>query len=309
MKKHSQKCIAIIFGLMILSACSSSPKKEEAPVPASTTPTSPETAIQIPTSSKDLTPVVVPNDTAVDSGKSEAGPSITLKPAPGSAGKVASEQTQGKSEPAPQVKVTKPKIQGVDPETSLRWLQNGNTRFTKGFLRKDGQSKKDVQRLINLHRPHAIVLASSDGRVPPEIVFDQKLGEIFTIRTLGPSLSPEVVASIEYAMIHLGARNVVVLGHSSCGGAKLAYVTMQGHDAGSENLKELAADIQPRIQTVVEGKAPSKDFIQECWANTKGVAEDLKTRSTVIREALQGQTLKISSALYDLTTGRVEFAK
>lgn len=298
---------------MILSACSSSPKKEEAPVPATVfappTAASSETPIQIPTSSKDLTPVVVPNDTGADSGKSESGPSITLKPDPGSTGKVASEQTQVKAESPAQMKVAKPKIQGIDPETSLRWLKNGNTRFTKGFLRKDGQSKKDIQRLVNLHRPHSVVLASSDGRVPPEIVFDQKLGEIFTIRTLGPSLSPEVVASIEYAMIHLGARNVVVLGHSSCGGAKLAYVTMQGHDAGSENLKELAADIQPRIQPLVEGKAPSKDFLQECWANTKGVAEDLKSRSNLIRDAVQGQTIKISSALYDLETGRVEFAK
>lgn len=252
------------------------------------------------TSEKKLTPIEVPADPNLppESASSE-GPAITLKPDPKS-DKVA-------NIPAPAARPPKPAIVGVDPATSLKWLKNGNTRFSKGWLRKDGQSIKDVKRLISAHRPHAVVIASSDARVPPELVFDQKLGEIFTIRTLGPSLSPEVIGSVEYAIMNLGTRNIVVLGHSSCGGAKIAFVTMDGTDAGSENLKALVNDIQPRIRSTLEGKKPSKNFLAECWANTQGVADDIKSRSPVIKEALDGNQVKVMSALYDLETGKVEF--
>lgn len=312
--RYSFLVLALSLSVSLLSACSSSSKKDEAtkdpsptkpaeiiPVPGSDVfapdkegkSESTANPVDIPTSDKKLTPVT-----------SEDPLAITLKP-----DTTKSESKKEITEVAPAVapKPPKPAIVGVDPATSLRWLKNGNTRFAKGWLRKDGQAMKDVKRLIKAHRPHAVVLASSDARVPPELVFDQKLGEIFTIRTLGPSLSPEVVASVEYALMNLGTRNVVVLGHSSCGGAKIAYVTMDGTDAGSENLKSLVNDIQPRIRSLVEGKSPSKNFLAECWANTQGVAEDLKVRSPLIKEALDAGQIKVLSALYDLETGKVEF--
>lgn len=296
-------CIVICLSLSFLSACSSSKKKENPPPPVTTTETlppagpdvfapenesklaGPAESVQIPTSDKKLTPT-----------RTDDPLSITLKP-----------DIKKEEAPALAPRPPKPAIVGVEPSTSLRWLKNGNTRFSKGWLRKDGQAMKDIKRVVNSHRPHAVVVASSDARVPPELVFDQKLGEIFTVRTLGPSLSPEVIASVEYALMHLGTRNIVILGHSSCGGAKIAFVTMDGTDAGSENLKSLVNDIQPRIRSTLEGKSPSKNFLAECWANTQGVAEDLKNRSALIKEGLDGNQFKISSALYDLETGKVEF--
>ncbi len=305
-----------------ITACSSSEKKESAdaasaPASANNTSTSDIFAEkkndavvepgEIVTSEKKLTPINVPgseNSTAGMTGLSgpnvSSGLTVTLKPDPkaGSPVKIASRG----EEPAPKAAVI-----GVDPAVSQRWLKNGNTRFAKGWFRKDGQATKDIKRLVAAHRPHAVVLASSDARVPPELVFDQKLGEIFTIRTLGPSLSPEVLGSIEYALMNLGTRNIVILGHSSCGGAKIAYITMDAAIAGSDNLKAVVSDIQPRIRSLVEGKQPSKNFVQECWANTKGIAEDIKLRSSVVKEAIEEGQVQINSALYDLETGKVEF--
>lgn len=112
--------------------------------------------------------------------------------------------------PPPHSRVAGP----VAAEKSLGWLKNGNTRFVKGRLRADGISAKDRARLLAGQKPHAVVFASSDSRIPPEVIFDQKLGEIFVVRTLGLSLGGNVVSSIEYAVQDLGANLVVVIGHA-----------------------------------------------------------------------------------------------
>lgn len=103
------------------------------------------------------------------------------------------------------------KSDGVDPDKALKWLKNGNKRFTSGSLRADGQSKKDIRRLSKSEKPHAIVFASSDSRVSPEIIFDEKLGEIYVIRNLGLTVDNSVLNSLDYAVGQLGSRLIVVL--------------------------------------------------------------------------------------------------
>lgn len=198
--------------------------------------------------------------------------------------------------------------EGVAPEQAMKWLKNGNKRFLKGFFRKDGATKADVERLSKGQKPHSIVLSCSDSRVPPEVVFDQKLGEIFTVRTAGEALDSSAIASIEYAVEHLGAKNILVMGHTQCGAVKAAIGTFGGKDAGSPSLNKLVADIQPRIQQF-EGKEPSKNYEAEGWANTNGVAKDLLMRSSIIAEKVKAGEVKISSALYHLDSGKAEFEK
>ncbi|MGZ3798075.1 MAG: carbonic anhydrase, partial [Pseudobdellovibrionaceae bacterium] len=125
---------------------------------------------------------------------------------------------------------------GVNAKTALAWLKNGNTRYLKGTLRKDGQSNKDRERLVTGQKPHTIILSCSDSRVPPEVLFDQKLGEIFVIRTAGEALDNAAIASVEYALEHLGSHLLVVMGHESCGAVKAAFSTLKGEDAGSPAL-------------------------------------------------------------------------
>lgn len=199
-----------------------------------------------------------------------------------------------------------PAHKGVDAETALRWLRNGNTRFLKGTLRKDGQSQADIKKLSKGQTPHSIILSCSDSRVPPEALFDQKLGEIFVIRTAGEALDSTAIASIEYAIEHLGTHNIVVLGHTQCGAVKAALATLHGEDAGSESLNYLVRDIHPRLKGIDE-KQHSADYSKEAKANVDGVIQDLATRSTIVAKHLKDKSVKISGALYHVESGEVTF--
>ena len=197
-------------------------------------------------------------------------------------------------------------VKGVDPDQAQKWLVNGNNRFAKHHLRNDGQSLKDVVRLSKGQAPHSIVLSCSDSRVPPELVFDQKLGEVFVIRTAGESLDSNAIGSIEYAVEHLGARNIVVMGHTQCGAVKAALATMNGGDAGSPHLNKLVADLHPRLKNFERAPA-SMNYARESWANVAGVAQDLLTRSSLIAHAVQSGKVKIREGLYHLEDGHVDF--
>jgi carbonic anhydrase len=195
----------------------------------------------------------------------------------------------------------------ISAEKALSWLKNGNTRFRKGALRKDGQSRRDVGRLSSGQTPHTIVLSCSDSRVPPEIVFDQKLGEIFVVRNAGEIPDSASIASIEYAVEHLGPQLLLVMGHTSCGAVKAALSTLEGADAGSPALNSLVHDIHPRLMSF-KGKTPSPEVENEAWANAKGIAEDLLARSTILQKKVTSGQLRIQAALYHLDDGKVEFA-
>ncbi len=184
---------------------------------------------------------------------------------------------------------------GVPAATALRWLTNGNTRFTKGAWRKDGAARKDIQRLSTGQHPHAIVVSCSDSRVPPEVVFDQKLGEIFTVRTAGQSLDHNSIGSIEYAVEHLGARLIVVMGQ-----------TLGGGSVGTPSLDALVKDIHPRIAGF-KGQTMSSGLEKESWANADGVASDLLARSKLLAEKWNMGHVMVVPALYDLKTGRVSY--
>jgi len=194
----------------------------------------------------------------------------------------------------------------ITAATSLQWLINGNTRFQKHQLRHDGDTHKDVVRLSSGQHPHAIILSCSDSRVPPEVLFDQKLGEVFVVRTAGEALGDNAIGSIEYAVEHLGSQLLVVMGHTACGAVKAAHGTLSGGSAGSPALDSLVKDIHPRI-AAFKDKKPSENFEKESWANTEGVSRDLLLRSKILREKVEKGELTIVPSLYDLHTGHVEF--
>lgn len=194
----------------------------------------------------------------------------------------------------------------VTPEKSLDWLINGNKRFLSSKLRSDGQSSSDIHRLSTGQKPHAIILSCSDSRVPPEIVFDQKLGEVFVVRTAGEALGDNAIGSIEYALEHLGSKLIVVMGHTSCGAVKAAHATLDGSSAGTPALENLVKGIHPYI-TKYKGKEPSPKYVKESWSNTEGVALDLIKKSKLIRDLVKGGAVRIVPSLYDLESGEVTF--
>lgn len=257
-------------------------------------------------------PLLSPNAPATSSPAAETttekAPAQTSTPTTAVAGATTpASATTAATETTASTPAAKAHAKGVDPKQALKWLQNGNTRFVKGYLRKDGQGKKDIARLATGQHPHSVILSCSDSRVPPEIVFDQKLGEVFTVRTAGEALDNNVIGSIEYAVEHLGARLILVMGHTSCGAIKAAMQTPTGGNAGTAALSQLVADIQPRIQaTMAKGKG-SADVARESMANAQGVVEDLKKLSPLLRAAAEKGEIEIKPALYHLNSGAVSF--
>lgn len=195
----------------------------------------------------------------------------------------------------------------ISADENLTALKEGNTRFLSGNVRNEGQSQADVQRLSSGQAPGAVVLSCSDSRVAPEIVFDQKLGEIFTVRTAGEALSDEAIGSIEFAIANLGSKLIVVLGHTDCGAVNAAINTPLGKSVGSKNLDKMIADIKPRLKSVSSSKAPSTYLKDESLENANGVAQDLMKRSQIISSAVNSGKVKISVALYHLHDGTVLF--
>lgn len=194
----------------------------------------------------------------------------------------------------------------VPGEKALGYLKNGNLRFIRGNLRRDGTDMATIKKLSTGQKPHTIVLSCSDSRVPPEVVFDQKLGEIFTVRTAGQALDSSAIASIEYAVSHLGSNLILIMGHESCGAVKAALATLKGGDAGSPSLNKLVGDLHPRLKRFSE-LSQTDGVLVESWVNVEGVATDLMDRSEIVRRLVESGEVKIQKALYHLSSGEVEW--
>lgn len=191
-------------------------------------------------------------------------------------------------------------------DRSLRWLQNGNTRFVTRRFRADGRQPADRERTKLGQKPHAIVLSCSDSRVPPEVVFDQGIGEIFVIRVAGEALDESSLASIEYAVEHLNPNLIVVMGHTKCGAVEAAMKVKEGTSAGSAHLDRLLAGIRPHLKSR-STEQPSPNLEIESALNADGVARDLISRSDIVRHKVEQGSLKIKSALYWIDSGKVKF--
>ncbi|MFT7589703.1 MAG: carbonic anhydrase, partial [Limisphaerales bacterium] len=148
-------------------------------------------------------------------------------------------------------------------------------------------------------QPYAIVLSCADSRVVPELAFDSGLGELFVIRVAGNVANSSTIASIEYAVANLGTQVIVVLGHQSCGAVTAA---VNGGDNGY-NLNHLLAHITPAISACGEG-ASIADVVKK---NAEMTGEELKSRSSIIGDAVNSGKVQIKSAYYNLDTGKVDF--
>lgn len=195
---------------------------------------------------------------------------------------------------------------GKSPRESLEQLKEGNQRFVENKTTAPRRDEKTRTDLASTQKPFAIVLSCSDSRVPPELLFDQGLGDVFVVRTAGHVLDPGPIASIEYALEHLGARLIVVLGHESCGAVKAALNTPVGRSAGSVDLDRLVGKIKPYLSSF-RPTATDKLLRGPVKANTSGVARELMRKSAVVRTKLQLQEISLVTAIYGLSTGQVEF--
>lgn len=197
------------------------------------------------------------------------------------------------------------------PEQGLELLMQGNAKFVKGDLDQLKKFATPAERteVAAGQKPFGIVLTCADSRLPAEIIFNKGLGEIFVVRVAGNIVAPHELGSIEYALEHLGANLIVVLGHERCGAVGATYGAYPAHVEG--NIGSLTEDIYPAVDKVVAGTKPATAAaqsaqIEECIVeNIKHVSEALETKSTIIKELVEAGKVKIVRAKYDLDSGAV----
>jgi len=178
-------------------------------------------------------------------------------------------------------------------------LKEGNTRFTTDSLESKLQDGVRRNALTGGQQPYAIVLSCADSRVVPELAFDTGLGELFVVRVAGNVANSSSIASIEYAVAHLGCKVIIVLGHQSCGAVTAA---VEGGDNGY-NLNHLLSHITPSLSAAGEGAS----LIEVVKKNDELTVEELKNRSAIISSAVKSGTIQILPAYYHLDSGTVEF--
>lgn len=194
-------------------------------------------------------------------------------------------------------------------DEALVALMEGNAKFTSGDVEHLVANTQPARRLdtgINGQKPYAIVVTCSDSRLSPELLFDKGIGEVFVVRVAGNVVAPHELGSIEYAAEHLGAKLVMVLGHSKCGAVSAAYdyytTTEALRPELSKNLESIVESIEPAVLGAVAagtGKTGAEDI------NVDVVTKQIKKKSRVIREMMETSGVKIVGAKYDVVTGAV----
>jgi carbonic anhydrase len=189
----------------------------------------------------------------------------------------------------------------VTAEQALNLLKEGNKRFVEGKSIKPHQSKDRIKELATGQKPFAVIVGCSDSRVPSEIIFDQGLGDLFIIRTAGQVSSFASWGSIEFANAILGAKLIVVVGHTKCGAVAAACKIPEVPG----QIVTLINAIKPAAQLA---KKHEGDLVENAVKiNVAMQVQQLQNLEPVLTKAVQSGDTKIVGAVYDLSSGKVEF--
>ena len=179
----------------------------------------------------------------------------------------------------------------MNSQKAIELLKAGNTRFVSGALTPKDDYTDLREKLSDGQQPFAVVLCCSDSRVVPEILFDQKLGDLFVIRNAGNVVNMEVLGSIEYAVEHLGTSLVVVMGHSCCG----AVTATRLGETLPDNIMAIVKRIKPSIDT-------------SCC-----IDDNARRHAQRMAKVIQGDPVihhlntQVTAAFYDIKSGKVEW--
>ncbi|HEX8515545.1 MAG TPA: carbonic anhydrase family protein [Bacteroidia bacterium] len=201
---------------------------------------------------------------------------------------------------------TKETQASTTPEKALQILKEGNQRFVNNL-----KAHRNLLEQVNETRegqwPFAVILSCIDSRTSAELIFDQGLGDIFSIRIAGNIVNTDIIGSLEFACKVAGSKLIVVMGHSKCGAIKGAcdHVEMG-------NLTELLAKIQPAVyqeQTIKENRTASNyEFVEKVAAlNVRRSVKTLVDRSYILEQMVEKGQIAIIGAMHNLETGEVEF--
>lgn len=193
------------------------------------------------------------------------------------------------------------------PDDVLKSLLEGNKRFVEGKLAHPGRTPKDFQALAEGQKPLVAIVGCADSRVPPEVIFDQGVGDLFVVRVAGNIVSgagPTVKGSIEFAVAELGCRLIMVLGHSGCGAVKAAIEHIEANDALPGSIGDLINPIRPVVKTI-KGR-PGDKLTNAIKANVLEGVKRLEGLAPIISKFAKSGELKVVGGVYELSTGKVE---
>ncbi|MBK7659613.1 MAG: carbonic anhydrase [Betaproteobacteria bacterium] len=197
-------------------------------------------------------------------------------------------------------------VHPVSPEDALQRLKDGNARFLRGESHFPTVQTAVIEDLAQGQQPYATILGCSDSRVPPELVFDAHLGELFIVRVAGNVLGPSVYGTLQYAGAHLKTPLFVVMGHEGCGAVQAALAWhFDGHRAKSR-IELLLENIVPAIDAI-DPNLPEDELMRAAVdANVRHTLQVLLTTPEArANHATSG--IRLVGAIYDIKTGRVRF--
>ncbi|MFA5803086.1 MAG: carbonic anhydrase [Melioribacteraceae bacterium] len=184
--------------------------------------------------------------------------------------------------------------QGVHSQSALQKLADGNKRFAESKAEHINQSAERRTEVAKGQKPFAVIVTCSDSRVPPEIIFDQGLGDLFVIRTAGNIVDDIGLGSIEYAVEHLGVRLIMVLGHEKCGAVDAAV--KGGHAEG--HIQKLIDEIIPAVEKAKNIKGDLLD--NSVKTNVLRIVDQLNSSEPILKEFVHEKKLTVVGARYDL---------
>jgi carbonic anhydrase len=181
----------------------------------------------------------------------------------------------------------------MTPSESLQRLKEGNARFVAGASNLDWYADLSAGQ-----HPFATILGCSDSRVPPEIVFDQGLGELFVVRVAGNVVGDEILGSLGYALIHLHTPVFVVLGHERCGAVQAALQTKFHGHREQRKIGDLVNAIVPALEGIDPSEAAEQQWQQAVEANVRWAVRQLV--ATPAGEEIKAGRIQIVGAVYEL---------
>ena len=193
------------------------------------------------------------------------------------------------------------------PKDALDLLVQGNKRFIEN-KQQDKNFSEMREALENIQQPFAAILGCSDSRVAPELIFDQTLGDIFSIRLAGNVACRKAIGSLEYSCKYLGSKIIVVMGHSNCGAVKAACDNFE-----EGNITEIIKLLQPAVSEETTTHDPERNsknsqFVANvCFLNVKKQIQNIINQSDILRDLLDKKQIGIIGAVYNFVSGQVEF--
>lgn len=192
-------------------------------------------------------------------------------------------------------------VDNLSAKLALQKLKEGNDRYVLDHVEHPHEGSQRRVDLSIAQHPFAIVLGCADSRVVPELIFDQGVGDLFVLRIAGNVADDAVIASIEYAVEHLGTRLVIVMGHERCGAVMAAI----NHSFSEGKLNSLIGYIEPAVKVgrLIKGDA----IANTVKAHVNLMVEILQSMAPILSHEVENGTLKVIPAYYRLSTGEVDF--